>query len=571
MVVTSDLAILKMILRQLLLNAVQHTTRGMVHLAAASETLLLPRDGASGEAVLKFTVADSGGGFDESLLPVFREPFSSHRPVGAGSSLGLALCYQLIGLFPQGSLEFSSGRSGTTATVTVAMPYVSAPETKLPSYEINVSVISESARLTSSIATDLAVLTSLPPVPGYSSIESFNKVGRLGISSTATPSVVLLDIAASSSLSTLNDAATEKQQACIEIVSHLPNAFVVLVGYPRQRPIWIDEMREVSYLNKPVRARSLVKALNRVVSPGPLPSLSASKPKEMSTLRVLIAEDNVLMRKIFTHMLDNMGVTYVDVPNGREAVEAYRTEGPFHVCLLDFLMPGINGLVASEKIRAIEKEKKTPPVPIYILSAVGVEGMDLIKDKGYSSYKSLISGWLSKPISKPALEALLEKNLPREKLLSRSLSSSDLVGDVEETPPPPPPYSVLLVEDNDVIGNITIRVLSSGGADRCDVTRVSSGREALETLDDLYSAFDLILMDYDMPVMDGLSCVSQIRALEDSQGLSPKPVILMAAEAAMIRQRSLNAGCNDIIPKPIDFPELRMMLSRIREKNSVSE
>ncbi len=131
-------------------------------------------------------------------------------------------------------------------------------------------------------------------------------------------------------------------------------------------------------------------------------------------------------------------------------------------------------------------------------------------------------------------------------------------------PPPPPPeveinnLRILLVEDNAVNQKVALRLLGRLG---CQATVANNGREAIAAVQ--AQSFDLVLMDVQMPEMDGLTATQNIRQWEKEQGKPPVPIVAMTANAmAEDRERCLAAGMNEHIGKPVRLEDLRTTLAQ---------
>lgn len=121
-----------------------------------------------------------------------------------------------------------------------------------------------------------------------------------------------------------------------------------------------------------------------------------------------------------------------------------------------------------------------------------------------------------------------------------------------------PSHHVLVAEDNDINRVVTLEILEFLGL---DVHLVENGAEALQAV--LRHSFDLILMDCQMPILDGLETTRQIRTLEDTSGLIRTPIVALSGNtAAEEKANCLGAGMDDYLSKPFTVPELQHMVEK---------
>ena len=262
--------------------------------------------------------------------------------------------------------------------------------------------------------------------------------------------------------------------------------------------------------------------------------------------RALVVDDNEQARLAIRAMLEGMTFEVVDVDSGQSAVDAVEMAQslgrPFDIVYLDWRMPGLDGVQAARLIQGLSLTTK----PILVLvSAHGREEMQVeAKSVG-------ITNLLVKPVSPSLLfdttmEALgahaargraREARTSRPALLEAEDSSLGLQG-----------ARVLLVEDNEINQQIACELLGDAGL---VVEVAQDGAEALKMVHS--AVYDLVLMDMQMPVMDGVTATRAIRRIGRLRNL---PIIAMTANArAEDRQSCLDAGMDDFLSKPID-PEV---------------
>ena len=259
--------------------------------------------------------------------------------------------------------------------------------------------------------------------------------------------------------------------------------------------------------------------------------------------RALVVDDNEQARLAIRNMLEGMTFDVMDVGSGQAAVDAVEMAQslgrPFDIVFLDWRMPGLDGVEAARLIQ--EMVLSTRPI-LVLVSAHGREEMQV------EARSVGITNLLVKPVSPSLLfdttmEALSahagrsrgrEARTSRPALLEVDDSSLGLDG-----------ARVLLVEDNEINQQIASELLSEAGV---VVEIAPDGAQALKMLQ--CSTYDLVLMDMQMPVMDGVAATRAIRCIPRLRRL---PIVAMTANArAEDRQNCLDAGMDDFLSKPID-------------------
>ncbi|WP_305307947.1 response regulator [Phenylobacterium sp.] len=272
---------------------------------------------------------------------------------------------------------------------------------------------------------------------------------------------------------------------------------------------------------------------------GPAPA----DPDGLRGVRILVVDDIALNRDIFRRQLAGEGALVVEAEDGPRALErlaaACAAGQPFDIVLLDHMMPGMAGDEVARRIRAARGAHQPR---IVIASSMGAPS------------RAELQAW-------PALDAFLTKPV-RQHLLTETLGSlvagrqndrklslaapAAPVTDIKPTSEPEDaPVRILLAEDNEINTLLTRTLLQEMG---CDVACVVNGALAVEAVQ--RSAFDLILMDMQMPVMDGLEATRRIRALGGA--LAVIPIVAMTANAMQSDQDACYAaGMDDFVSKPI--------------------
>jgi signal transduction histidine kinase/DNA-binding response OmpR family regulator len=280
---------------------------------------------------------------------------------------------------------------------------------------------------------------------------------------------------------------------------------------------------------------------------GALPLQGAARRRDLLKKSALIVDDNENARDVLIEMLANNGLTAKAVRSGEDAIAAIKAASddgkPFDLVLMDWRMPDMDGAEASREIKALRSISRIPA--IMMVSAFDRErAMNGVADHE-------MDGFLIKPVN----ESLLIDSIATIFGVKPDYLEADSWSAAGDFPAELLGRRVLLVEDNDVNRELASELLSDMGI---QVTIAVNGREGVDRV--ISEPFDLVLMDIQMPVMDGLTATKLIRADERFGKL---PILAMTAHAMSgDRDRSLNAGMNDHITKPIDPNRLQAALMR---------
>jgi PAS domain S-box-containing protein len=272
----------------------------------------------------------------------------------------------------------------------------------------------------------------------------------------------------------------------------------------------------------------------------------------LAGVRVLVVDDNALACEILSDALKVFALNVDSVSSGEAALRelaAADSRDPYQLVVMDWHMPGMDGLEASRHILRGGRLKNVPK--IVMVTAFGREEVRA------QAEKMGIKGYLLKPVSPSLLYDTLmdvfgvadrESGGSRPTRHEEAILSPDASG-----------VRILLVEDNEVNQQVATELLESAGA---TVTIADHGGEAVRILTEGEgsSKFDVVFMDLQMPDMDGFSATRIIRAQPRFRDL---PIIAMTAHALVEeRQRCLDAGMNDHVSKPIDPDALFAALMR---------
>ncbi len=274
-----------------------------------------------------------------------------------------------------------------------------------------------------------------------------------------------------------------------------------------------------------------------------------AKPQEIDAMRVLIADDNSSSRTIIGSVLRGFGLRVDEVPSGIEALDAAKkaddAKDPYELVVMDWKMPKMDGIETTRKLQS-ESQLEAPPT-IIMVTAFGREAAS------QAANDVQIHGLLTKPITP---STLLDSILTAKGHINVTPKRSDFkVEEVNRAINKLRGAHVLLVEDNDINMELAVDVL-----EKHDI-RVSTAENGQLALDLLASkTFDGVLMDCQMPVLDGYETTKLIRENVKYEEL---PVLAMTANAmAGDKEKVLAAGMNDHIPKPLQRGELFLTMSR---------
>ncbi|WP_376957231.1 response regulator [Azospirillum sp. A26] len=280
-------------------------------------------------------------------------------------------------------------------------------------------------------------------------------------------------------------------------------------------------------------------------------------------LTVLVVDDNPTAREVLGAIATAFGWTVTACCDGQSAIaELERAAAAGHaydMVLMDWKMPGMDGIEAARRIRA-DVHAGTPM--IIVISGYGRERL------GARFEEAGISGFLVKPVTASTLldavtvayaqaghgASLLPSPVPAP---SGGSGLGGLSGPAWDASRALHGRRLLLADDNDISRQVAFEILERAGA---SVTTASTGREALECVRAAGQPFDAVLLDVHMPDMDGFAATAAIRALPGGQQL---PIIAMTASALPEdRQRCLDNGMDAHVPKPLDLPQLFATLAR---------
>jgi two-component system sensor histidine kinase/response regulator len=288
------------------------------------------------------------------------------------------------------------------------------------------------------------------------------------------------------------------------------------------------------------------------------PTLTRLPRQNLIGLRALIVDDNASNREILQQHLGSWGVEAVAVESSAAALTALNAgdEAGFDLGLVDDQMPGMDGIQLAKLIR---KDPRWSTLRLILLSTRD-------DHENGSECAQLFTAMLTKPLRRSQLFGCLSRvmtlqpgaamDTPTEGSASPASASARSAGP-----------KILLVEDNPVNREVAVGMLESLG---CSTESAENGRLAIEAMRKV--AYDAVLMDCQMPVMDGLTATGEIRRRELEFGAARVPIIALTANAMEgERERCLAAGMDDFLSKPFTQQQLATLLRRWLALRSLPE
>ena len=278
---------------------------------------------------------------------------------------------------------------------------------------------------------------------------------------------------------------------------------------------------------------------------GAVPVRRAGRP-DLRGRRVLIIDDNPHARAVLDGMLSGMTFVVHEAPSGQEGVEMVKRAGetgePYEIVFVDWQMPGIDGIETGKRIRALPNLAIQPQ--LVMVTAYGREEvLKQAEDSGFANV--LIKPVTPSMLFDSAVEAL---GADRETTLDVPAGSTQELSGLRGA-------KILLAEDNELNQEVALGLLEDA---KMSIEVAANGEEALRMAST--KKYDLVLMDMQMPVMDGVTATKAIRSKPE---LSNLPIIAMTANVmAADREKCIEAGMNDHVAKPIDPDELFTVLLR---------
>jgi len=301
---------------------------------------------------------------------------------------------------------------------------------------------------------------------------------------------------------------------------------------------------EITVTSMPGRGSTFSVTLPLERSPVDANAVGAFEPRSgLEAVRLMVVDDNATNRFIFEHHTTAWGMDVTTAANGREAVtrmrEAAHRGEPFEVALVDMRMPELDGLGLAREVRADPALRHTP---LLLVSSSF--------DERHRARAAGIDVQLQKPVRRHKLFTVLVATVRPERAPARAASHPT----AEPVPGQRP--TALVADDNEVNQMLASRMLENRGI---EVEVAANGREAVDAVG--RRRFDVVLMDCQMPELDGYAATQEIRLAEGDQRHTP--IVAMTAHAMRgDRDRCLAAGMDDYLSKPLDTRAFDRALSR---------
>jgi CheY-like chemotaxis protein len=291
-------------------------------------------------------------------------------------------------------------------------------------------------------------------------------------------------------------------------------------------------------------------------------STTAAATGRLRGARVLVADDNTSARQVLVEMCSALGLRADSVADGTEVlahVQQARASGmPYRFVLLDWKMPGMDGVACASALA--RSSPHHPPPTVLMVTAFSRDDLQRELD----ARGVVVGALLAKPVTPSSLSVALSEAAGVEAHGAEArVQDASAAGSALDPRERLRGAHVLLVEDNEVNAEIATELLRNAGV---TVTVAWDGQQALDRLE--RERFDAVLMDCQMPVMDGYAATRALRGLLQHREL---PVIAMTANAMVgDRDAALAAGMDDHISKPIDIEQMYATLARwVRPKDPV--
>ncbi len=292
-------------------------------------------------------------------------------------------------------------------------------------------------------------------------------------------------------------------------------------------------------------------------------SSRVAAPEAVRGLKIMVVDDNATFREVMEHYLRGFSCDVFSAASGEAAVEKLRSDAfmgelPFDLVFMDWMMPGMDGIEAAKRI---QQESTLERIPKIIL-VTGYGRDDVMED----AKRINLDGYLLKPVTQSLLfDAIMEAfGHPAEQGIEKGKRKIEAPDGLDERRG----ARLLLVEDNEINRQLATELLSSEGFfvdiaenGRIGVERVTEARRSS-------TPYDVVLMDLQMPEMDGFAAASEIRRREKAEvgpggAATAVPIVAMTADAmAGVRERVLESGMDDYVTKPVDPADVLRTLVR---------
>jgi CheY-like chemotaxis protein/signal transduction histidine kinase len=538
--VFTDRTRVRQIIVNLLGNAVKFTQEGKIRLSITVE-----KNQDDGNGTLTAHIIDTGIGIAAEKHVAIFEPFtqadaSMTRRFG-GTGLGLTLCKQMVELLG-GKLWFESepGKGSTfsfSIPITVmetAVPVgkqekkesfetVAAPPSQKPKKKAEPNIETKKKKqpvvlVIEDNASTSTLLTHYLEKDGYQVLISSHGEDGILKAKFYRPDAILLEILLPGKMDGWEVLRSLKSSA---LTKNIP--VIVCSVLSNQKKAF--SLGAVEYFEKPASERALIETLHRSVGvPG-----AGDAEKE-----VIVVDDDKTVLILFERLFSRQGVKVKTFENGRDAIQYIEQDAKVALIILDLLMPGVDGFEVLEKIKAIDKTKD---VPVVIYTGKKLTAKD--RNRLSQHYALLLEKTHETP------ETLLNQI---SQLISQKIDKiQQMISDTKGR--------ILLAEDDPSGQKLMQHILDRMGY---YVDLAMNGKVVLKLLE--ANTYDIILMDMEMPEMDGFTATREIRKDPKYKDL---PIIALTAHAMKEhRDRTIEAGCSDYLSKPVNREKLGETLKK---------
>ncbi len=512
---------IRQILSNLLSNAAKFTHEGFVKLTVSHNSSA----NEDRRFNLKFMVEDTGIGITKDKLALIFEAFtqadgSTTRKFG-GTGLGLTISKNLAQLMGGGMTVESEENQGATFVFTIPLDQVEVQQA--------VQSIEEKGEQSSGVvlvveddwATKQLIANYLEKA-GYTVITTDQGKQSLIMAKIYRPDIIILDIL----LPDLNGweilQKIKLQEGCQDI------PIIVCSILPEKERAF--SLGAVDFLEKPVSEETLVERLRRLIG-----------QRNTVENHVVLVDDDHNVLQFLSCVLREAGYQTHEFMKAEEALTYILKGGLVQGIILDLMMPGMDGFEFLDKVRENSQFKN---IPVLINT-----GKDLTPED-YQKLNDKYEKILNKRVVQP--EILLEE---LAFLVRSGVTNSELSKKAKETK-----LTILLVEDNRFNQKLMQQLLS----EKYQVMVAENGQQAIEMLEE--NKFDLLLMDMQMPIMDGYEATRRIRQMSQFHDL---PIIALTAHAMKgDYEKCIEAGCNDYLAKPVKRDTLLKTIKQyLKESN----
>ena len=553
--IDSDRLKIRQVLVNLLGNSVKFTEDGKITL----EVIVEKKKG--NKAVLEGHISDTGIGIPGDKLTHIFEAFtqadaSMTRRFG-GTGLGLALCRQMIELLDGKIWVESEEGKGSTF-----------------SFNVPVKVLGERSELAVEEESEHEMADELDEEQSRSVLEKVGSVTKgvkdsLPAEKTRAPMILLIEDNAST-MALLKrylekdgyqvQCATNGEDGVLKAKFYRPDAILLEILLPgkmdgwevlrklksssltREVPVFVCSVLSnqkkafslgaVEYFEKPAKERDILETLHH----------SVGIPKD-GKKEVLVVDDDKSVLILFERLLSKQGVKVKTFENGLDAIEYMNGDRKIALMILDLLMPNVDGFQVLEKMK---ESKKTRDIPVVIYTGKKLTAKD--RNKLSQRYELILQKTQETP------ETLLTQ---LNKLVSKRIP-------VAEKKIPEFKNKILLAEDDPSGQKLMKHLLNRMGY---DVDLAGTGKQVLSFLENNH--YDLVLMDMEMPEMDGFTATREIRKKEAYKDLT---IVALTAHAMKEhRDKTLRAGCTDYLSKPVNRIKLEKLLQKYLQTDLIRD